>query len=252
MSFLVALRKELLEQWRSYRLLIAVVVLAAFGLMSPLLAKLTPEFFKLMPGGEEFAKLIPPPTTADAVAQYIKNISQFGVILALLMAMGVVAQEKDKGTAALILAKPMPRGVFLMAKFSALGLTFLVSIVVAGAACYYYTLILFEALEVSGWLVLNGLMLLFLLVYVALTLFCSTLTRSQVIAGGLALAQLIILSGLSAIPRVGEYLPGQLLTWGAGLVGGSGKTAWAALWVSVGIIAVALGAAWVIFERQEL
>ena len=34
----------------------------------------------------------------DAVTQYIKNIGQFGVILALLLTMGAVAQEKDKGT----------------------------------------------------------------------------------------------------------------------------------------------------------
>ncbi|MCD6286204.1 MAG: ABC transporter permease, partial [Anaerolineae bacterium] len=94
MIFLVALRKELFEQRRTYRLLVVVVVLLGFGLMSPLAAKLTPELLRLLPNGEEIAKLIPSPTTADAVAQYLKNSSQFGVLLALLMTMGVVVQEK--------------------------------------------------------------------------------------------------------------------------------------------------------------
>jgi ABC-2 type transport system permease protein len=252
MIFFVALRKEVLEQWRSYRLLIVAAVLLAFGMLSPLTAKFIPELMKLLPGGEEIAKLIPPPTTADAVNQYLKNGSQFGVILALLMTMGAVAQEKDKGTAAFVLVKPMPRPVFLWAKFVALGLTFMIGIAIAGAACYYYTLILFGALEVLGWLALNGLLFLFVLVYVALTLLCSTVSRSQVVAGGLAFGLVVLLGAIGAIPSVGELLPGNLLVWGAGLVAGSTEAAWPALWVSVGLIAVALLGAWAIFEGQEL
>lgn len=252
MIFIVVLRKELLEQWRSYRLLIVAVVLVAFGLTSPLLAKLTPELVRLMPNGDEIVKLVPAPTAADAVAQYVKNISQFGVILALLMAMGAVAREKDKGTAALMLAKPVPRNAFLWAKFAALGLTFAASILIAGAGCYYYTLLLFEPMDVPGWLALNALVLLFVLVFVGLTLLCSTVTRSQTVAGGLAFGAVIILAGLGAMPRVGEYLPGQLLVWGANLTARTGDPAWPAVWVSLGLIAAALAGAWIIFERQEL
>jgi len=250
--FFVALRKEVIEQWRSYRLMIAAVILVIFGLLSPLTAKYTPELMKLLPNGEEIAKLIPPPTAMDAVAQYVKNLSQFGVILALLMTMGVVAQEKDTGTAAVMLVKPLPRGVFLGAKFAALGLTFAASIALAGAAGYYYTLLLFEALGMGRWLALNGLMMLFVLVYVALTLFCSTVTKSQVAAGGLAFGFLLVLALPGALPKVGEYLPGQLITWGATLMTGSAEAYWPALWVSLGLIAAALIGAWAIFEKQEL
>jgi ABC-2 type transport system permease protein len=196
MIFLVALRKELLEQWRSYRLFIVVVVLLLFGgLMAPLSVKYTPELLKaLAPNGEEIAKLIPAPTATAAVEEYVGNIGQFGVLAALLVTMGAVAQEKDKGTAALMLVKPLPRGVFLAAKFVALGITFTISVLVAAVACYYYTMLLFESLDVASWLALNGLMLLFLLVYVALTLFCSTLSRSQLVGGGLAFGLLMVLT----------------------------------------------------------
>jgi len=74
MSVMVALWKETLEQWRTYRLLAVVVVLGVFGLLSPLIAKLTPELVRLVPGGEQLSLLVPPPTMADAVAQYVKNI----------------------------------------------------------------------------------------------------------------------------------------------------------------------------------
>jgi len=250
--FMVALRKEMLEQWRSYRMLIVSLVFVAFGLTSPLLAKLTPEFLKLLPQGEEFAKLIPPPSMADAVGQYVKNLNQFGIILALLMAMGAVAQEKDKGTASLILVKPMPRWAFLAAKFAALCLTFLIGIVLAALGGYYYTVILFQAPDAAGWLALNGLLLLSLLVYVALTLLCSTVSRSQVVAASLAFGGLLVLAGLGALPAVGEYLPGELPTWGVRLVSGVGGASWGALAVSVALIAAAIAGAWAIFERQEL
>ncbi|MCL7451505.1 MAG: ABC transporter permease [Anaerolineae bacterium] len=249
----VVLRKELMEQWRSYRLLIVGVVLLLFGLASPLLARYTPEILRLaLPEGEEILSLIPPPTVADAVSQYLKNITQFGVLLAVLMAMGAVALEKDKGTAGLMLVKPIPRGIFLSAKFLALGLTFAAGILLAAVAGYYYTLLLFEPLSLSAWLGLNGLLLVFILVYVALTLLCSTLTESQVVSGGLALGFVVVLSGLGAVPRLGDYLPGQLNAWAAGLFTTNGEPAWSALAVSLGLIVGALAVAWLFFERQEL
>ena len=250
--FFVALRKEIMEQWRSYRLLIAVVVLVVFGLLSPLTARYTPELLKLLPNGEDIANLVPAPTAMDAVGQYLKNASQFGVILALLMTMGAVALEKDKGTAAVMLVKPMPRGTFLTAKFVALALTFGVGTALAGAACYYYILLLFEALDIPRWLALNGLVLLFVLVYVALTLFCSTVTKSQVAAGGLAFGLMLVLAIPGALPKIGEYLPGQLITWSAKLMAGSTEAYWPALWVSMGLIVGALVGAWLVFRHQEL
>lgn len=252
MIFLVALHKEILELWRSYRLLIVAAVLVAFGLLSPLTAKYTPELMKLLPNGEAIAAFIPTPSAADAVAQYLKNISQFSIILALLMTMGTVAHEKERGTAGMLLVKPLPRWAFLLAKFVALGLTFAASLAVAGAGCYYYTLILFEPLRIGPWVVLNLLVLVFVLVYVALTLMSSVLTKSPAAAGGLAFALLIVLAIPGALPKVGEYLPGQLINWGAGLMTGSDVSAWPALWVSLGLMIGALALAWLAFEKQEL
>jgi len=255
MIFLTALRKELLEQWRTYRLLIVAVVLLFFGLLSPLTARYLPELLKMAIPPEQSQGLLgmfPTPTVADAADQYVKNNSQFGILLALLMAMGAIAQEKDKGTAALILVKPMPRWVFLLAKFAALGVTFTVGLILAGLASYFYTVLLFGAVSLPAWLAMNGLLLVCLLVYLALTLLCSALTRSQVVAAGLAFGALILLAIVSALPKVGDYAPTRLVAWGGSLVGGAGAAAWPALWVSLGLIVAALLAAWLVFERQEL
>jgi ABC-2 type transport system permease protein len=251
-SFFVLLRKEWLEQWRTYRLLVVGVVLVVFGLLSPLIAKYTPELIKLVPNGEAIAALIPAPTALEAVAQYLKNMSQFGGILALLLSMGAVAQEKDKGTAAMMLVKPLPRLTFLAAKFAALALMFATSLALAGLACYYYTWLMFGPLDALRWLAFNGLLLAYVLVYVALTLFCSVVTKSQAAAGGLAICFLLGLGLVGAVPGWGDYLPGQLLTWGYGIMAGEADTFYPALTVSGGFIVAAFIGAWRVFERQEL
>jgi ABC-2 type transport system permease protein len=251
MSLFVAFRKEWMELIRSYRLLVVAIVLVFFGLTSPLLAKFTPELMTLIPTGGITIQM-PPPTVADAFGQYIKNMAQFGIILALLLTMGAIAQEKDKGTAAMMLVKPLPRGAFLGAKFLGLAAIFAVSLAVAGIACYYYTLILFEAMDILHWLVLNVLLFVYTLVFVAITLFCSTVTKSQAAAGGIALGLMVILGLIGAIPGLGKYLPGELITWGTRLMFGDTTISWTAFAVSIGLIVVPLLAAWLIFKRQEL
>ena len=116
MNFFIVLRKELMEQWRTKRLLIVAAILTVFGLASPLLAKLTPDLLKAIPDlPAGLAEIIPAPTVVDAVAQYVENMSQFGILLALLMSMGSVAQEKERGTAAMMLTHPVSRLTFLLA-----------------------------------------------------------------------------------------------------------------------------------------
>ena len=50
--FWILYRKEWLESWRSYRLLILAIVMVAFGLLSPVTARFTPEIVKLAAGDQ--------------------------------------------------------------------------------------------------------------------------------------------------------------------------------------------------------
>jgi len=252
MSFYASLRKEVLELVRTHRLLVMAVILIAFGLASPLLAKLLPEMMGLVPGGEDFLSLIPTPTISDAIAQYVKNLSLFGVLVAYLMTMGAVATEKERGTAVLMLVKPLPRAVFLLTKFVALALAFLGCLALAGLGGYYYTMLLFSAPDLSAWVVLNLMLWLYFLVYVALILLASTIAKSQAVAAGLGIGAIAVLGALPSIPGLGRYLPGQLITWGTALFTDPSARSWPALGISLGLIAACLVAAWIILDRQEL
>jgi ABC-2 type transport system permease protein len=241
-----------MEQFRTRRFLVVFVVLLVFGMLSPLTAKFMGEVFKLIPGAEQFAGLIPPPTITDAVAQYVKNISQFIVIMALLVSMGAVAVEKEKGTAAIVLVKPMPRSTFLLTKFLALTFTFGTSLLAAAIAAYYYTLYLFGPLDILRFLALNGLLLIYCMLFVAITLLASTLVKSQAVAAGIGFGCLLLLALIGSIPPLTEMMPDQLVRWGTLLMNGQNASYWPSMIVTCAVIVVSLAVAVLVFRKQEL
>lgn len=248
-----AVAQELKQQWRTRRALVVVAVFVLFGLASPLIAKFTPELFKSVPGAEQFAELIPEPAAIDAVSQYIKNLTQFGFILAILLGMGAVAGEKERGTAAIILSKPLPRWSFLLSKFMAQALVYLVALLLGTLGAYYYTLVLFEPLALGPFLFGGVLLWLWLLVFTAVTLLGSTIGKSIGGAAGVALLGAVLLLLLGTFPTVGQFFPAALVSWAAQL-GLPGEVPFngAALSANGVLILLFLVTAVALFERQEI
>ena len=246
------LRKELLEQWRTLRLPVVATVFLLVGLSSPLLARFTPELIKAV-AGDQFQIVIPPPTAADAVDQLAKNLGQFGGLIAILLAMGAVATEKERGTAALILTKPVSRAAFLAAKLVAIGATLAVSVAIATAGAWFYTLVLFEPLPVGGVAAAAVLQWLILASWAAITFVGSTLTRSSLAAAGVGIVAFIVIGILGALPTVGRFVPTGLGAPARALALGSpGPDVVGPLVATVVLIAAAAIASWLAFRREEL
>lgn len=247
------LRKELLEQWRTKRVVVVAVVFIALGIMSPFLARYTAELIQAL-GGVPFEIELPEPTVTDAVVQFLKNLGQAGILTAILLAMGSVATEKERGTAALLLSKPASRAAYLSAKLVAIGLTLVVGMLVAAAAGYAYTAILFEPPSVVGWLGMSLLLLLSLLAYAALTFLGSVLTRSAVAAAAIGIGGMILLALLAALPTLAPYLPAGISGAPAQAValGTDPGPLVGPILANVGIVGVLAALAWVAFRRQEL
>jgi ABC-2 type transport system permease protein len=211
--FLTSTKKELQQLWRTKRILAMGAVFLIFGMGSPLVAKFTPQILSSIEGAEMFADLIPEPTAGDAMVQYVENLSQFGFILVVLLAMGVVVGEKERKTVPMILSKPMPRWAFITSKFFSQFLMYLLMFVLSSLGAYYYTLILFGSLDFGAFLLLNGLLLLWLLTFVALSTLASTLGKSTVAAGGIGLGLSVALILAGSLPLFGSLLPGGLMGW---------------------------------------
>jgi ABC-2 type transport system permease protein len=251
-GFAVLLHKELLEQWRTWRMLVVGIIFAVFGIGSPILARYLPEFVKAL-AGSQLAIQVPTPTITDAILQFQKNLGQTGILAAILLAMGSVAVEKERGTAALLLTKPASRGAFLSAKIAAIGVTLLVGVGIAAIGGYAYTVILFSAPSLVGYLAMCGLVWLSLLTYAALTFLGSTLTRSSMAAAGIGIGGMVLLLLISGLPTIGAWAPANLAAPGQALaLGLPAADLPAALATTIALIGIAYVLAWLSFRRQEL
>jgi ABC-2 type transport system permease protein len=246
------LRKELLEHWRTLRLPVVAAVFLLVGLSSPLLARFTPEILKAV-GGDQFTIILPTPTAADSIDQLAKNLGQFGGLIAVLLAMGAVATEKERGTAALLLTKPVSRAAFLAAKLAVIGLTLAVSVAIATAGAWFYTLVLFAPLSPAGVAAGAVLQWLTLMAWASITFVGSTLTRSALAAAGLGIVAFIVVGILGVVPTVGQFLPTGLGGPGRALtLGVPSPDPVVPVLSTIVVIGVAGVVSWLAFRHQEL
>lgn len=248
--FPVLLAKEWREQAKSYRLLTLALVFVFFGLASPLLAKFTPEIVRSMSAGQGVEIRIPDPTAADAVTQYIKNISQIVLFVLVFLTMGSVVAEKERGTAVFVLVKPVSRSSFLAAKLGTLWLSTSAGLVLSALCAYAYTAVLFPPPSAGAFVLASLLLLLHVLTFVTTTFLFSAVARSQVVAGVLSFFVWILLASLGNLGYVSEFLPGRLLTLSLTTALG-GPIAWEPLVGSAAVTLLAAGGAFLSFRRWE-
>jgi ABC-2 type transport system permease protein len=250
-GFAVLLSKEISEQWRTRRLPVVAVIFVLLGLGSPVLAKYTPDIIKLAASSIEIH--VPTPTIKDAVGQLIKNLGQVGVLTAILLAMGSVAGEKESGTAAFVLVKPVGRLAFLAAKFSGLALTLATAVLVCGLAAFLYTALLFSPPSILGFVGACMVILVGLLVIAAATFLASTLVRSPIAAAGVGVVALVIAGILSSLPDIGHFTPFGLNELASALALQQSTTGWTwPLIANAGCVVILLAASWLVFRRQEI
>lgn len=251
--FHTLLAKEILEQRRTAKLLIFLAVFFIVGSISPLLARYTPDLLRSIPNiPPEYANLIPTPTLKDSIDQYAKNTSQFGVLLVILLTMGVIAQERERGTAAMLFSKPIRRSAVVVSKWMAGMLMVTVSVFVSGLACALYTVILFGSPSWGRYLIFNLFLVVFLAVYLSVALLASALARTQGMAAAGAFGGLTILLVVSSLPRVNNFSPAGLLNWGSAIMSGAATTYWPGLAISVAVVAACLIVSCWFIERQEI
>ena len=251
--FLTSTRKEMLYQWRTWRVVIVCAVMFVFAIMSPLLTKFTPQLLGSLEGAEMFADLNPEMTVVDSLNQHIETMTQFGFILVILVGMGAVAGEKERGTAGMVLSKPLSRGAFITSKYFSQALLYLFAFLLAVAGGYYYNIALFGELDAGVFLGINGLLLLWILIFAAVTLLGSTLGNSTGAAAGFSLGGAILLLLSGSLPNIGALLPSGLLAWAAQIgAQAGGASNWGSVTLGIVIILICLVSALGFFERQEL
>ena len=221
-SFFAFFKKDALEQVRTGKLTVILILFALFGVMSPAIAKLTPWLL------EAFADtLAESGMTVSAVSvsaldswmQFFKNAPMV-LIAFILIEGGIFTKEYATGTLHLSLSKGLSRHKILLSKSLVLVLLWLLGYFLCFGITFGYTAFFWDnsdakslALAVVAWCVF-GLFVVSLAVF--FSVLTSTSTGVYLGTGGVVLAFYVI--GL--VPRVSKYLP-TYLTSGTSLIYGA-------------------------------
>lgn len=247
-TMLTLLGKEFKAQWRTYRLLIVAAVFFIFGLGTPLLLK----YLHALVPADAITGALPQFTAADSARGYVDTFGQIGLLAAILVAMGSVAAERESGTAAMILAKPVGAGQFITSKLVAVAVTFGLGVAIGAIGCYFYTLVLFGSPGGFNFLVANLIGWLYLVWCLSVTVMYSCFFRSQLAAGGLALVTLAAVAGTAGLPVVKDYSPGALSALSRAWASGDETIVWGALAVTLALIPLTMYVGWQVLKRKEL
>ena len=254
--FKAALKKEWKEAIRRYRLLVVIGVFLIIGVLSPVSAKMLPKMMEMVASqskeqGFEFS-YSKEPTVNDALIQYNKNLGLLPILIAI-MGMGLVAEEKIKGTAETILTKPVSRTSLILAKFNIFLVLTLLGMIVGGAVCIFYTSILLGQVDIANFLFLNFLLLFYFIPFIAIILFLSVVIKSMAGTAAAGIGVYFSLMLMGSMPYVGKFSPQAIFTVTSKMSMGMPPQDWIIPFISSACLTIVLiGLAAAIFERQEI
>lgn len=215
-------QKEMLESFRSFKLIWIPVVFIILGIMQPLTLYYMADIMKA-------AGNIPPELLAgfelpDAATVMVQSLGQYGTIGLLVLAlatMNSLAGERSGGTAEMMLVRPLTPTAMTAAKWCAQFTLLLLALGLGAAGAAYYTAELFGPLNWGRVAAASALYGLWLLCVVSLTLLFSAFLRPAVAAflsllsaAGLSLAFSLLPSRLDWTPAALPALSASVLTEG--------------------------------------
>ncbi|MCL2046692.1 MAG: alpha/beta fold hydrolase [Oscillospiraceae bacterium] len=222
--YLVFLKKELIEAFKTYKLLIMGAVFIIFGILSPLSAKMMPDIIKWAmqtdpsTAGIDLAAIFSEPKALDAWSQFYSNIGQIGLLVLMIIFSGMIASELSEDKLTLILTKGLSRSAVIISKLSSSIIIWTVSYTIAFSISWVYTNYYFSDYKLPyyyfpdyklPYLLFAGFCLwLFGVFLLSLLTLMATLTKKSSMLCLLSLAaSFIILNIFNILPYVKKYNP---------------------------------------------
>lgn len=261
MSGFVFFKKESKAIFRTYRIWLIPLIFIFLGILSPVTAKFLPTILKAALQSDSTSGIslqgikIPEPTPVDAYLQWLKNLSQFGMLALILLAMGLIAEEKARGTLALVVTKPVSRTSIVFSKFLAQAGLFATAAAIGVGTTFLYTFLLFNKAPFIPLIQSSLAFGAYGLLILSITILFSALMRNQLGAGGLGLLSYFILSILASVGHgFDKYSPGALSAIATKIAAGTliFSKAYPAIGISIAVSILIVAAAAFVLEHQEI
>lgn len=248
------LEKEIVELWRTYRLGITCGLFVLLGIVVAVLERylrgITRLFGQLDPELGVGRTGVP-----DVVEALVAALWLFGPIAGIFLTMGAIAGERRSRVAAFVLAKPVSRAAYVWAKFVAVAMVMGLATALAVLGTWLYASIFFGPMDPLPWVQLWLLAWLASLDFVAITLFASASVATPAGAAAIGLATFGAINLASNVVTLNPLLPTGLGEIGQALVLaelGGDVDPFRSVVAAVGLLVVALVAAWLRFRRVDL
>jgi len=205
-GYIAFVKKEFMENTRTFKLLILLAVFFIFGMMGPIMAKLTPEILKSIDmQGMQFT--IPEPTALDSYMQFFKNIGQMGLLILVLIFGGTLTSEYTKGTLINVLTKGLSRKSVIFAKYTVASILWTLGLLLSILTTYGYTVYLFPNEKVYNIVQSVGCLWIYGLFLLAVIIFASTLVENSYSCLLVTALIVIVLFTINIIPAVVPFNP---------------------------------------------
>ncbi len=254
-SLFAFLKKEFLEQIRTGKLLIFVIIFCLFGIMSPAIAKLTPWMMEMMSEDLAESGFVVNHVDIDAMTswtQYYKNMP-IALIILLVMSGGILTAELQKGTLINVITKGLNRWKVIFSKTSAMCIVWTAGSLLSYGITYGYNAYFWDngiaehVFFAAFCFYLLGLWLITVIPFASA--FLNGASAVILLAGGEFLAAYL----LSLLPAVREYSPAYLMGSLNLLTGISAAGDYVpAVIVTVALMAVNMAGAVVLFNRRNI
>ena len=252
-SYLAFTKKEIREQWKNYKAIILGIVFVIFGIMNPLIAKITPMLL------ENYAvqgiKLeIPDPVAMDSWMQFYKNIGQIGLIVVIILFSGVLTTEIQSGTLIPLVTKGLPRPAVIWSKFTMVSLYWSAAYFMSYGITYGYTAYFWDMKVVKHVFLGAFFLWLFGEMLLSIQLFFSTICKSGMMALLGTGSVIVLMFVIGIVPKAKCYLPLVLNGSNTDLLNGTVSLSdfyWPAA-IAVLIIVVSMSLATILFNRRNL
>ena len=254
-SLIVFMKKEIMEQIRSGRLMILGILFVLFGIMNPAIAKLTPWLLETMADSLAESGMIITSVTVSAMdswVQFFKNVPM-GLIAFILLESSIFTKEYSTGTLILSLTKGLERFKVVISKTMMLTVLWAFGYWICFGITYGYNAYFWDNSVAQNLIFSVMCWWLFGVMVIALMVLFSTIAKSNtgVLCGTGGVVLVSYLLGL--LPKCSKYLP-TFLTDGNSLIYGvkDEKTYTQAIMVTVIISVICLIASIPVFNKKQL
>lgn len=220
--FFSLIKKEALENVRTKRFLVMVILFLFIGLISPLTAKLTPVILEvILPENTDIR--MANPSEIDSWVQFFKNINQIGMFGMTILLSTQITNEFQKGTLINLLSKGLPRFQVIISKWFFDIIMWICSYAICFFIAFAYTGYFFENTFPTGRIFMAALLpFIFGIFLISIEILGSVITENVIGTLTFVAGSIIIQFILSLKDEIVKYMPIALIGKPVNLIKGIG------------------------------